>query len=68
MRKGPGNVYDKWKISVVIWDIYSVASSIKKILIGTTSFGISYQLREIYSTCRYCWNVAIYKWKVHNGK
>jgi hypothetical protein len=29
--------------------------------------GISYQLRDIYSICRCCWNVATYKWKVHNG-
>jgi hypothetical protein len=21
----------------------------------------------IYSICRYCWNDATYKWKVHNG-
>jgi hypothetical protein len=30
--------------------------------------GISYQLRDIYSTCRSCWNVVTYKWKVHNEK
>jgi len=24
--------------------------------------------RDIYSICRCCWNVATYKWKVHNGK
>ena len=35
---------------------------------GTTSSGISYHLRDIYSICRCCWNVATYKWKVHNGK
>jgi hypothetical protein len=23
---------------------------------------------DIYSICRCCWNVAAYKWKVHNGK
>jgi hypothetical protein len=40
---------------------------IKEILIGTTSSGISYHLREIYSICRCCWNVATYKWKVHSG-
>ena len=35
----------------------------------TTSSGISYQLRDKYSICRWCWNVAIYKWKVvYNGK
>jgi hypothetical protein len=42
--------------------------SIKEILIGTTTSGISYQLREIYSICMCCWNVATYKWEVHNGK
>jgi hypothetical protein len=45
-----------------------VEPSIKKDLIGTTSSGISYQLRDIYSICRCCWNVATYEWKVHNGK
>ena len=30
---------------------------------GTTSSGISGQLREIYSICRCRWNVAKYKWK-----
>jgi hypothetical protein len=34
----------------------------------TTSSGISYQLRDICSICRCCWNVAAYEWKVHNGK
>ena len=42
--------------------------SIKEILIGTTSSGISYQLRDIYSICRCCWIVATQKWKVHNGQ
>jgi hypothetical protein len=34
------------------------ATSIKEILIGTTSSGISYQLRDVYSIfflCRCCW-------------
>jgi thymidine kinase len=39
-----------------------------EILIETTSSGMSDQLRDIYIICRYCWNVATYKWKVHNGK
>ena len=26
------------------------------------------QLKDIYSICRSCSNVATYKWKVHNGK
>jgi hypothetical protein len=37
-------------------------------MIGTTSSGISDQLRDIYSICRCCWDVATYKWRVHNGK
>jgi hypothetical protein len=37
-------------------------------MIGTTSSGISYHLRDIYSICRCCWNVATYKWKVTSGK
>ena len=41
---------------------------IKKFLIGTTSSGISYHLRDIYSICRCCWDVTTFKWKVHNGK
>ena len=32
----------------------------KEILIGTTHSGISYHLRDIYSICRCCWNVATY--------
>ena len=42
--------------------------TIKEILRGTTSSGISYQLRDIFSICRCCWNDATYKWKDHNGK
>jgi hypothetical protein len=30
--------------------------------IRTTSYGISDQLRDIYSICRHGWNVATYKW------
>jgi hypothetical protein len=36
-----------------------------KKMIGTTSSGISYQLRDIYSIYRCCWDLATYKWKVH---
>ena len=43
------------------------ASSIKEIMIGATSAGISYHLRDIYSICRCSWKGATYKWKVHNG-
>jgi hypothetical protein len=41
-------------------------SSIKDILIGATSSGISYDLRDMYSICC-CWKGATYKSKVHNG-
>ena len=34
---------------------------------GTTGYGISDQLRDAYSICRCCWNIATYKWKVHNS-
>jgi hypothetical protein len=37
-------------------------------MIETASSGISYQLRDMYSIRRCCWNVAIYKRKVHHGK
>jgi hypothetical protein len=53
------------------WSNSFIVSSIslsRKSLKGTTSSGISYHLRDIYSICRCCWNVATYKWKVHNGK
>ena len=29
---------------------------------------ISMQLRDKYSICRCCWNVAIFKWKIRYGK
>jgi hypothetical protein len=35
-------------------------------MLGATSSGMSHQLREIYSICK--WNVATHEWKVHNGK
>ena len=47
---------------------FSKQPSVKEILIGTTSSGISYHLRDIYPICRCCWNEATYKWKVQNGK
>jgi hypothetical protein len=36
-----------------------------EIIIGIARPGISYQRRDIYSIC---WNVAIYNWKVNDGK
>jgi hypothetical protein len=42
------------------------ASSIKDNLIGATSSGIFYHLRDIYSICC-CWKGATYKSKAHNG-
>jgi hypothetical protein len=44
------------------------ATLFHEVLIETTSSGMSDQLRDIYSICRYCCNVVKYKWKVHNGK
>ena len=46
-------------------------ASIKEIMMATTSFEISNQLRDLYSMYRCCGNVATqctYKWKVHNEK
>ena len=65
--------YDKRFLVVPIGTLGSVAfllavPSIKDILIGTTNSGISYLLRDIYSICRCYWNIASYKWKIHNGK
>jgi hypothetical protein len=37
-------------------------------LIVTASLGIPSQQRNIYFICRFCWNVAIYKWVVHTVK
>ena len=42
--------------------VTSLLASIKEIIIGITSSGISDQLRYMYSICRCCWNVATYKW------
>ena len=39
-----------------------------EIMIGTTSSGMSYQLRDIYSIYRCYWIVATYKCNVDNGK
>ena len=44
------------------------ATSIKDITIEATIFGISYQLRDIYSIYKCRWNYATYKWKVHSEK
>jgi len=45
--------------------VASLLASIKEIIIGITSSGISDQLWYMYSICRCCWNVATYKWKSH---
>ena len=50
------------------WFSSFLVSSYPLSRIGTTSSGISYQLRYIYSICKCWWNVATYEWKVHNGK
>jgi hypothetical protein len=49
-------------------DLHLEIDPIKEILIGTIISGISYQLRDIYSICGCCWNVATYERKVHNVK
>ena len=35
-------------------------------MIGTISSGISFQQRDIFSIYTFCWDVAMYKWKVHS--
>jgi hypothetical protein len=52
----------KWWLQLDQQDPCWQQPSIKEILIGTASSGISYQLRDLYC------NVATYKWKVHNEK
>ena len=42
--------------------------SIKEILIGIASSGISDQLRDIYFICSCCWIVSTYSWEVHSEK
>ena len=103
MRKGPGSVYDKWNISVVIFtqifhsgqtshggnrSIFEVMtlpnftkgnSYFSSFLVSSMFYqgrhDRSHKLWNIVSSQRYilhkcvcCWNVATYKWKVHNGK
>jgi hypothetical protein len=57
---GDRNIFEVMTSTLPKGTLDSVAS-----LLGTTSSGISYHLRDIYSICRCCWNVATYKWKVH---
>jgi hypothetical protein len=61
----------RWQITLAQRDFAHrafVGPTCWQFVIGTTSSGISYLLRDIYSICRFCWNVATYKWKVHNRK
>jgi hypothetical protein len=44
------------------------ATLYEEILIGTISSGISDQLKDVYSICRCCWNVATYYGKFTLGK
>jgi len=39
-----------------------------EVLIGITDCGMWYQLRDIYSICKCCWNATTYKWEVDTGK
>ena len=40
----------------------------KEMPIGNTSSWIVYQLKDVYAICKRYWDVATYKWDVHNGK
>ena len=69
---GNRNIFEVMTSTLPKRTLVSVASllatsSIKDILIVATNSGISYHLRDIYSICQCCWNVATYKWKLHNG-
>jgi hypothetical protein len=69
---GDRHIFEVMTPSLPNGTIVSVASvlaafSIKKILIGATSAGISYHLSDTYSICMCCWKGATYKSKVHNG-
>jgi hypothetical protein len=55
-----------WLVARQIIPTLSIISPF--VLIGTTSSGISDQLRDIYFICRCCLNVATYNWRVHNRK
>ena len=37
MRKGPGSVYDKWNISVVICNTYSLAVKCNQVMVATAT-------------------------------
>jgi len=39
------------------FNIFLIISNALSIVIGSKSTGISYQLKDIYSICRCCWNV-----------
>jgi hypothetical protein len=61
MGKGIDCVHDKRNIYVTqILRIHLVhwLPSNKEVMIGTTSSGISYQLRDVYSIYRCCWNIV----------
>jgi hypothetical protein len=45
----------------LIWHINMICFQEKEIMIGTTSSRILYQLRDKYTICRCCWNVATHK-------
>jgi hypothetical protein len=70
---GDRNIFEVITSTLLKGTLGSVASLLAATLYQgnpdrATSSGISYHLRDIYSIYRCCWNVAIYKWKVHNGK
>ena len=50
MRKEPGSVYDKWSISVVIWDRYKMNNTFLSALIGGYSLRREIQILPKYGT------------------
>ena len=72
---GDRTIFEVKTLTLLRGTLASVASLLAATLYKRNSYanhklrsGISYQLRDIYSICRCCWNVATHKWKVHNGK
>jgi len=47
---------------------FLVSNNLQDILKKSTSSGIPFKLRDMYSIYRCRWNIATYNWKMHNGK
>ena len=54
-----------WSIKEVFYRFYFWLTPVSTNLFIDKTMG---KPRDIYSIRRYCWNVATYKWKVHNWK